>query len=92
MGVSISCNESDIKKAYKKQALLIHPDKNSAPGSTEAFKAVGKAFEILIKSPRGGFTPIFKEEDFFAKSSGGFQQNNFQQGEHRKSREVSKYI
>lgn len=28
-------------------ALKLHPDKNSAPGAEDAFKAVGKAFAIL---------------------------------------------
>lgn len=28
-------------------ALQFHPDKNKAPGATEAFKAIGKAFAIL---------------------------------------------
>jgi len=30
-----------------KLALRLHPDKNSAPGAEDAFKAVGKAFTVL---------------------------------------------
>lgn len=33
-----SCSDTDIKKAYRKHSLLLHPDKNGAPGSDEAFK------------------------------------------------------
>ncbi|XP_005106865.2 dnaJ homolog subfamily B member 12 [Aplysia californica] len=40
-------SDSELKKAYRKLALQMHPDKNKAPGATEAFKAIGKAYSIL---------------------------------------------
>lgn len=40
-------SDREIKKAFKKLALLIHPDKNKLPGSEEAFKLIRKAVATL---------------------------------------------
>ncbi|KAJ1562838.1 HBS1-like protein [Cladochytrium tenue] len=47
LGLQKGCSESDIKKAYRKLALQFHPDKCGAPGTDEAFKAIGHSFAVL---------------------------------------------
>lgn len=47
LGVEKSCSVDEIKKAYRKLSLKVHPDKNKAPGSEDAFKKVSKAFKCL---------------------------------------------
>lgn len=53
LGVSKEASEDDIKKAYKKRALLHHPDRHSAAEEAEKveqekkFKEVGEAYQVL---------------------------------------------
>ncbi|XP_066430077.1 dnaJ homolog subfamily B member 14 [Eleutherodactylus coqui] len=47
LGVTKDAGEEDLKKAYRKLALRFHPDKNHAPGATEAFKKIGNAYGVL---------------------------------------------
>ncbi|TPX64742.1 hypothetical protein SpCBS45565_g05631 [Spizellomyces sp. 'palustris'] len=47
LGLEKGCAEIEIKKAYRKLALQFHPDKCGAPGTDDAFKAIGHAFAVL---------------------------------------------
>lgn len=64
--VERSATESEIKKAYRKISLKVHPDKNGHPKADESFKRVNKAFEVLgdkqkrtIFDQTGGESPSF---------------------------------
>ncbi|AED90920.1 DnaJ-like protein [Arabidopsis thaliana] len=47
LGLKSNCSVEDLRKSYRKLSLKVHPDKNKAPGSEEAFKSVSKAFQCL---------------------------------------------
>ncbi|CAL1532632.1 unnamed protein product [Lymnaea stagnalis] len=47
LGLRADATDEDIKKYYRKQAVLVHPDKNQEPGAEEAFKILGHAFEMI---------------------------------------------
>jgi DnaJ-class molecular chaperone len=38
MGVNIQASPDEIKTAYKKTALKLHPDKDREPGAEDRFK------------------------------------------------------
>ncbi|XP_029950938.1 dnaJ homolog subfamily B member 14 [Salarias fasciatus] len=52
LGVNKEASEEELKKAYRKLALKFHPDKNQAPGATEAFKKIGNAYAVLSSAEK----------------------------------------
>nr|CAD7456229.1 unnamed protein product [Timema tahoe] len=52
LGVTPYCPDDDIKRYYKRQAFLVHPDKNNQPGAEEAFKILVHAFELIGEPER----------------------------------------
>jgi len=47
LGVTPDAAQSDIKKAYRNQAILVHPDKTTHPGADAAFKILNQAFDTV---------------------------------------------
>lgn len=49
LGLTPGASKEDINKAYRRLAVLLHPDKSVAPGSEEAFKVLVAARTALLK-------------------------------------------
>lgn len=48
LGIGRQANNREIRRAFKKLALKMHPDKNQKdPGATEAFIGLNRAYEVL---------------------------------------------
>lgn len=47
LGVSKNATPDELKRAYRKQALQYHPDKNKTKEAEEKFKEINQAYEVL---------------------------------------------
>ena len=71
LGISKNADAAKIKKAYRKKAIELHPDKN--PGNAEAeenFKAAAEAYEVLSDPQKKAKYDQFGHQAF--DGSGGF--------------------
>jgi hypothetical protein len=47
LGVSSTAPAADIKRAYRKLAVMYHPDKNPSPDAEAIFKQINEAYDVL---------------------------------------------
>lgn len=52
LGVSRQASNSEIRRAYRRAAKRLHPDKNVRPGDTELFLEISKAYEVLLDAEK----------------------------------------
>lgn len=72
LGVEPTATDSEIKKAYRKKALLLHPDKNphDVAGANARFTLISAAYEVLADPQERSWYDAHKslilrdEEDF----------------------------
>src|SRR5688572_17051838 len=72
LGVSRDAAEEEIKKAYRKQAVKYHPDKN--PGdkaAEEKFKELGEAYEALSDAQKRAAYDQYGHQAFDPRTRAG---------------------
>ncbi|EIW58542.1 DnaJ-domain-containing protein [Trametes versicolor FP-101664 SS1] len=83
LGVPTDVNDTDLKKAYRKQAIKYHPDKNPSPDAEEKFKDISKAYQILsdpnlrVVYDKNGAKMVDKEGGVGMEDAAGFFANVF---------------
>ncbi|XP_006897714.1 PREDICTED: dnaJ homolog subfamily C member 14 [Elephantulus edwardii] len=52
LGVEATASDTELKKAYRQLAVMVHPDKNRHPQAEEAFKVLRAAWDIVSNPER----------------------------------------
>ena len=72
LGVGKDASEADIKKAYRRLAMKLHPDRNAGDTKTEAeFKDVKEAYEVLSDAQKRATYDQFGHAGLDAQAGGG---------------------
>ncbi|KAF9460529.1 X-domain of DnaJ-containing-domain-containing protein [Collybia nuda] len=83
LGVGVEADDTELKKAYRKQAMRYHPDKNPSPDAEEKFKEISKAYQVLSDSnlravyDKNGKSMVDKEGGINMEDAAGFFANVF---------------
>jgi len=92
LGLSAGASKAEIKKAYRKLALIYHPDKNDSDDAIEKFIELDKAYDYLMnpasymqkqKTP----SPATSQAERVAKA-----RENYRKREEKEKRENEEYF
>lgn len=62
LGIPKGASDDEIKKAYRKQALRYHPDKNKSAEAEDKFKEIAEAYDVLSDAKKKDIYDRFGEE------------------------------
>ena len=80
LGVGRNATDEEIKKAFRKLAFQYHPDHNHGDGSTDKFKEINEAYEVLSDADKRAAYDRFGHggaEGLFGRGFEGFDFGGF---------------
>ncbi|KAJ2918698.1 hypothetical protein MD484_g1781, partial [Candolleomyces efflorescens] len=83
LGVPVDADDTALKKAYRKQAMKYHPDKNPSKDAEDKFKEISKAYQVLSDPnlravyDKNGKGMVDKEGNVTIDDAAGFFANVF---------------
>ncbi len=78
LNLNQQASEAEIKKAYKRLAMKHHPDRNNGdPDSTETFKEVKKAYDILSDPQKKSIYDQYGHAGIDQSAGGGNSNSDF---------------
>ena len=72
LGAARDATPEDLKKAFRKQALQYHPDRNKAADASDRFKEVNEAYQVLSDPQRKAQYDQFGHEGVNGQAGRGF--------------------
>lgn len=73
LGVPRDATERQIKKAFHKLAMKLHPDKNKHPDAEAKFREIAEAYETLSDEKRRQEYDQMGHSPFFSEATGGWR-------------------
>ena len=75
LNIPKTATQEEIKKAYKKQAIKFHPDKNRSKLAGECFKKISEAYQCLSNEEKKAFYDKYGNEEEFRQKYYASHQN-----------------
>lgn len=74
LGVERTANEQELKKAYRKRAMELHPDRNPGnPEAEEQFKLCAEAYQVLSDPQKRQIYDQYGHQGLEGRGGAGFQ-------------------
>lgn len=83
LGIKRTASKDEVKKAYHRQALKYHPDKNKASDAESKFKSLNEAYKVLKDEQKRELYDRFELTQTRAKASSSSRSHDHQRRDDR---------